>query len=297
VQYADYTLWQRELLGDDGDPESPVARRLAFWRDALRGAPDLLELPLDRPRPTVPDHRGGAVPFDLPADAYARLGALARDAGCTPFMVLQAALAVTLRAHGAGTDIPLGTAVAGRTDEALDELVGFFVNTVVLRTDLSGNPTFRELLRRVAAFDLAAFDRADLPFERLVEELNPDRSGGHHPLFQTMLVLQNQRTAALDLPGVTVRDRSRHTGISKFDLTFSLVEVPETPQTPEAREAVRLGGHLEYATELFEPATARALADRFARVLTHAVAEPDRAVDDFDPLAPEERADLLERGR
>ncbi|WP_411077444.1 amino acid adenylation domain-containing protein [Streptomyces sp. cmx-10-25] len=300
VQYADYTLWQRELLGDDGDPESSVARRLAFWRDALRGAPDLLELPLDRPRPTVPDHRGDAVPFDLPADVYARLGALARDAGCTPFMVLQAALAVTLRAHGAGTDIPLGTAVAGRTDEALDELVGFFVNTVVLRTDLSGNPSFRELLRRVAAFDLAAFDRADLPFERLVEELNPDRSGGHHPLFQTMLVLQNQRAAALDLPGVTVRDRSRHTGISKFDLTFSLVEVPESTQSPErpgSPESVRLGGHLEYATDLFEPATARALADRFARVLTHAVADPERAVDDFDPLTPDERADLLERGR
>ncbi|MFF5454008.1 amino acid adenylation domain-containing protein [Streptomyces sp. NPDC012950] len=291
VQYADYTLWQRELLGDDGDPRSPVARRLDFWRDALRGAPDLLELPLDRPRPTVPDHRGDAVPFDLSADAYARLGALARDAGCTPFMVLQAALAVTLRAHGAGTDIPLGTAVAGRTDEALDELVGFFVNTVVLRTDLSGNPTFRELLRRVAAFDLAAFDRADLPFERLVEELNPDRSGGHHPLFQTMLVLQNQRGAELDLPGVTVRDRSRHTGISKFDLTFSLVEVPE------ADGSSRLGGHLEYATDLFEDATARALADRFARVLAHAVAEPDRAVDDFDPLTPDERADLLEQGR
>ncbi|MFC8886351.1 amino acid adenylation domain-containing protein, partial [Streptomyces cinereoruber] len=303
VQYADYTLWQRELLGDDTDPESPVARRLAFWRDALRGAPDLLELPLDRPRPTAPDHRGDAVPFDLPADAYARLGALARDTGCTPFMVLHAALAVTLRAHGAGTDIPLGTAVAGRTDEALDELVGFFVNTVVLRTDLSGNPTFRELLRRVAAFDLAAFDRADLPFERLVEELNPDRSGGHHPLFQTMLVLQNQRAATLDLPGVTVRDRSRHTGISKFDLTFSLVEVPESPEvpeasgTPESPEPVRLGGHLEYATELFDRATARALADRFARVLADAAAEPDRAVDDFDPLTPDERADLLERGR
>ncbi|MFC8490310.1 amino acid adenylation domain-containing protein [Streptomyces sp. NPDC057235] len=314
VQYADYALWQRELLGDDADPESPVARRLDFWRGALRGAPDLLELPLDRPRPAVPDHRGDAVPFDLPADAYARLVALARDTGCTPFMVLQAALAVTLRAHGAGTDIPLGTAVAGRADEALDELVGFFVNTVVLRTDLSGNPAFRELLRRVTEFDLAVFDRADLPFERLVEELNPDRSGGHHPLFQTMLVLQNQRAAVLDLPGVTVRDRSRHTGISKFDLTFSLVEVPETTETTEAAEAseapgtpgsggtgerpaVRLGGHLEYATELFDRSTARALADRFARVLALAVAEPDRAVDDFDPLTPDERADLLERGR
>ncbi|MET9254129.1 amino acid adenylation domain-containing protein [Streptomyces sp. NPDC003717] len=312
AQYADYTLWQRGLLGDDADPESLAARQLGFWRDALRGAPDLLELPVDRPRPAVPTHRGDAVPFALPADAYARLTGLAREAGCTPFMVLQAALAVTLRAHGAGTDVPLGTALAGRTDEALDELVGFFVNTVVLRTDLSGDPTFRELLRRVAAFDLAAFGHADLPFERLVEELNPDRSSGHHPLFQTMLVLQNQRRAELDLPGVTVRDRSRHTGISKFDLTFSLAEVteaaetpgtPQAPQSPPAThgprdtETVRLGGHLEYATDLFDRATAHALADRFARVLTLAVADPDRAVGDLDPLAPQERAVLLERGR
>ncbi|MCX5414993.1 non-ribosomal peptide synthetase [Streptomyces sp. NBC_00059] len=316
AQYGDYTLWQRALLGDGDDPESLAARQLAFWRDALHGAPDLLELPLDRPRPAVPTHRGDAVPFALPADSYARLVRLARDAGCTPFMVLQAALAVTLQAHGAGTDVPLGTAVAGRTDEALDELVGFFVNTVVLRTDLSGEPTFRELLRQVAEFDLAAFGHADLPFERLVEELNPDRSSGHHPLFQTMLVLQNQRRAELDLPGVTVRDRSRHTGISKFDLTFSLAEVAEVAEAAGAAEAggdvagtlvgpgadraagaVRLGGHLEYATDLFDPATARALADRFARVLTLAVTDPDRTVGDLDPLAPDERAAILEQGR
>ncbi|MFI8007291.1 amino acid adenylation domain-containing protein [Streptomyces sp. NPDC086010] len=304
VQYADYALWQRRLLGDDSDPESLAARQLGFWREALGGAPGLLDLPLDRPRPAVPSHRGDAVPFELPAPAHAALVRLARAAGCTPFMVLQAALAVTLRAHGARSDIPLGTALAGRTDESLDDLVGFFVNTVVLRTDLTGEPTFRELLDRVKTFDIAAFSHSDIPFERLVEELNPDRSGGHHPLFQTMLVLQSQERTDLDLPGLTVHDRSRHTGISKFDLTFSLTERGEpTDPAPAPGEhaptalAGGIGGYLEYATDLFDAATARALCARFAHVLTQAVTDPDRAVGDLDPLAPGERDQLLGHGR
>ncbi|MFE9249106.1 amino acid adenylation domain-containing protein [Streptomyces sp. NPDC007088] len=302
VQYADYTLWQRQLLGDDEDPESPGARRLAFWQEALRGAPDLLDLPLDRPRPAVPSHRGDVVPFALPADAHGALLGLARAAGCTPFMVLHAALALTLHAHGAGTDIPLGTAVAGRADEALDDAIGFFVNTVVLRTDLSGDPTFRELLDRVREFDLAAFSNGDLPFERLVEVLNPERSGGHHPLFQTMLVLQNQRRAGLDLPGLTVHDRSRHTGISKFDLTLSLTEYTGSAEDreddgPAEAGASGIEGYLEYATDLFDADTAHALCARFARVLEQAVAAPDRPVSALDPLAPGERERLLGQGR
>ncbi|MFG3044995.1 amino acid adenylation domain-containing protein [Streptomyces sp. NPDC048241] len=294
VQYADYALWQRELLGEDDDPDSLAGRQLAYWRQALHGAPDLLELPLDRPRPAVPSHRGGAVPFELPADAHTALVQLARAAGCTPFMVLQAALAVTLRGHGAGEDIPLGTAVAGRADEALDDLVGFFVNTLVLRTDLSGDPTFRELLGRVKEFDLAAFSHGDIPFERLVEAVNPERSGDHHPLFQTMLVLQNQERAGIDLPGITSRDRSGHTGISKFDLTFSLTEHAASADRTEPAQGI--GGYLEYATDLFDEATARALCDRFARVLAEAVGHPDRRVGDLDPLGPGERDRLLAQG-
>ncbi|WNI20543.1 non-ribosomal peptide synthetase [Streptomyces sp. ITFR-16] len=314
VQYADYTLWQRRLLGDDGDPDSLAAQQLGFWKQALHGVPDLLELPLDRPRPAVPSHRGAAVPFELPAPAHAALVRLARTTGCTPFMVLQAALAVTLQAHGAGSDIPLGTAVAGRTDEALDDLVGFFVNTVVLRTDLSGAPTFGELLDRVKQFDIAALSHGDIPFERIVEALNPERSGDHHPLFQTMLVLQNQEQARLDLPGITVRDRSRHRGGSKFDLTFSLTESvqhadagADTPGTGSAEDTRAngpstdgpggIGGYLEYATDLFDAATARALCARFARVLTQAVTDPGRPVGDLDPLEPGERDRLLAQGR
>ncbi|MEU8625017.1 amino acid adenylation domain-containing protein [Streptomyces sp. NPDC048669] len=330
VQYADYALWQRRLLGDDSDPDSLAAHQLAFWKEALHGAPDLLDLPVDRPRPAVPSHRGGAVPFELPAPAHAAVIRLARAAGCTPFMVLQAALAVTLQAHGAGSDIPLGTAVAGRTDEALDDLVGFFVNTVLLRADLSGDPTFRELLDRVKAFDIAALSHGDIPFERIVEALNPERSGDHHSLFQTMLVLQNQERADLDLPGVTVRDRSRHRGGSKFDLTFSLTEATEVAEATEVTQVTEaggeqrsteesrsagpadppqraaedtppgaggIGGYLEYATDLFDAATARALCTRFARVLTLAVSDPGRAISDLDPLAPGERDRLLAQGR
>ncbi|MFJ8885679.1 amino acid adenylation domain-containing protein [Streptomyces sp. NPDC102402] len=310
VQYADYALWQRRLLGDDSDPDTLAARQLTFWREALRGAPGLLDLPLDRPRPSVPSHRGDTVPFELPAPAHTALIRLARAEGCTPFMVLQAALAVTLRAHGAGSDIPLGTAVAGRTDDALEDLVGFFVNTVVLRTDLSGDPAFRELLGRVKESGIAALSHGDLPFERVVEALNPERSSDHHPLFQTMLVLQSQERAGLDLPGITVHDRSRHTGVSKFDLTFSLTEVtgPGDPAEragntatghagPARNGPAGLGGYLEYATDLFDAATARALCDRFAHILTQAVTDPDRPIDDLDPLTPGERGLLLGQGR
>ncbi|MFB8121098.1 amino acid adenylation domain-containing protein [Streptomyces sp. NPDC055962] len=311
VQYADYTLWQRRLLGDEEDPDGPAARQLTFWREALRGAPGLLDLPLDRPRPAVAGHRGDTVPFDLPAPAHTALVRLARETGCTPFMVLQAGLAVTLRAHGAGSDIPLGTAVAGRTDDALEDLVGFFVNTVVLRTDVSGDPTFRELLDRVKESGIAALSHGDLPFERIVEALNPERSADHHPLFQTMLVLQSQEPAALDLPGVTVHDRSRHTGVSKFDLTFSLTEVTgpgasagpgtATEATGHADPAgdapAGIGGYLEYATDLFDAATARALCGRFAHLLSQAVTDPDRPIGELDPLQPGERRRLLARGR
>ncbi|MET9535893.1 condensation domain-containing protein, partial [Streptomyces sp. NPDC006649] len=291
VQYADYTLWQRRTLGEEADSDSPISRHLDFWRKRLAGLPELLELPLDHPRPVVAQHMGGAVPFLLGPDEHQGLARLARSSGCSMFMVLQAALAVLLARHGAGDDIPLGTAVAGRSDEALEDLVGFFVNTLVLRTDLSGDPSFRELLDRVREIDLAAYAHEDVPFERLVEALNPERSQSHHPLFQTMLVLQNQATARVDMPGIAVTDQSAQTNVSKFDLTFSLTE------THDDGRPAGITGYLEFSTELFEAGTAQSLSERLSGLLAAFADDPEQRVHRMDLLTGHEKSQLLAAGR
>ncbi|MFF2775409.1 amino acid adenylation domain-containing protein [Streptomyces sp. NPDC058052] len=288
VQYADYTLWQRALLGDEDDPQSPARRQLDHWRAALAGAPDQIALPADRPRPAVASHRGDSVPLALDAGLHGRLLDLARRDGCTLFMVVQAGLAALLTRLGAGTDIPLGTPVAGRPDEALDDLVGFFVNTLVLRTDTSGDPTFRELLARVRETDLAAYAHQDVPFERLVEEVNPVRSLARHPLFQVMLALQDAPPVP-SLPGCEVRVEHPERHSAKFDLTV----VAEQHRTRDGAPA-GLSGFLEYATDLFDRATAASLAARLVRLLTAAAADPDRRIGDLDVLAAEERTTLLD---
>ncbi|WP_217212442.1 non-ribosomal peptide synthetase [Streptomyces sp. AC550_RSS872] len=282
VQYADYTLWQSELL------EAVSDGQLTYWREALDGLPEELELPADRPRPTVPSHRGGTVAFRVDSELHAAVGELARTQGASTFMVLQAALATLLSSLGAGEDIPLGTPVAGRTDPALDELVGFFVNTLVLRTDLSGNPTFRELLDRVRNGDLAAYAHQDLPFEALVDALAPSRSLSRQPLFQTMLVLQNNAAAGLALPGLAVETVPVRTGTAKLDLAFELTERHGPDGTPAGIDAV-----LEYSSDLFDEATARSFADRFAHLIGVLTGDPDLPLGRVDALLPAERERIL----
>ncbi|MFG3044994.1 amino acid adenylation domain-containing protein [Streptomyces sp. NPDC048241] len=286
VDHVDHALWQRTLLGDENDPDSVLSGQLEHWKQALGGLPELIDLPWDRPRPAVPQHIGATHDFTLDADTARRIADLARTSGCSVFMVLQAALSLLLSRHGAGEDIPLGTAVAGRTDEAATDLVGFFVNTLVLRTDLSDDPTFRELLDRVKEFDLSAYTHQDLPFERLVELLNPARSQSHHPLFQTMLVLQNHSPAApVELPGLTVSPVPIELDVSKFDLSFTFTETHDDQGAPGAMRAA-----VDYATELFDAATVHALGERLTGLLTAVTADPDLPLRAYDVLTDADRA-------
>ncbi|MFC9896576.1 non-ribosomal peptide synthase/polyketide synthase [Nocardia sp. NPDC127579] len=283
VQYADYTLWQRTVLGNERDPESVIAQQIQYWTSELAGLAGVLALPADRPRPAIASGRGSRHAFEIPAVTHARLRALAEYANASLFMVLRTAFAVLLAKLSAQRDISIGTPIAGRGHERLDGLVGMFVNTLVLRTDVRPDVSFTELLATVRDRDLAAFAHADVPFERLVDVLEPERTGARHPLFQVMLDFQNTAQATLELAGLTAEQLEIDTHTAKFDLQLTLRET-----------GAGLRGLFEYATDLFDPGTVVSFADRLLRVLDAVCADPARAVGEIELLSAAERIEVLE---
>ncbi|MGW6555526.1 condensation domain-containing protein, partial [Streptomyces sp. NPDC055051] len=283
VQYADYALWQRELLGDEGVSESTAARQAAYWREALAGIPEELGLFTDTPRPVEPTHGGDVVPFDVSAVTGAGLARIARASGATMFMVVHAAVAALLHRLGAGDDIPLGAPVSGRGDEQLDGLVGFFLNTLVLRADLSGEPTFAELVDRVRDTGLAGFAHADLPLEAVAEAVGAARSQARNPLFQAMVTYHSVSTEVDSLLGVAARELPVEIGGSKVDLEFAF---------GGSEEDGRIEGGLRYATDLFGRPGAERLVERLVRLLDAVAADPGAPVASLDLRDAEERRAL-----
>ena len=297
VQYVDYTLWQRAQFGDLDDGNSRIAAQLAYWEDALAGMPERLQLPTDRPYPLVADQRGATVRIDWPAELQRRVAEVARMHNATSFMVVQTALAALLSKISASPDVAVGFPIAGRRDPALDELVGFFVNTLVLRIDAAGDPTFAELLSQVRQRSLAAYEHQDVPFEVLVERLNPARSLTHHPLVQVMLAWQNFAghdggpAARLSLGDVVVTPMPVDTHSARMDLTFSMGE-----RWGEAGEPAGIDGTVEFRTDVFDADSIAALIGRLQRALLAMTADPAQTLSSVDLLDDTEHARLDEIG-
>jgi amino acid adenylation domain-containing protein len=276
VQYGDYAVWQRNWLQGD-----VLERQLAYWRGRLAGA-ETLELPTDYPRPAVPTFKGARVPVAVRSELSAALVKLGRSRGATLYMVLLAAFQLLLSRWSGQQDVIVGSPIAGRTHRQTEGLIGFFATTLVLRTDLSGAPSFHELLDRVKETALGAYDHQDIPFEKLVAELQLDRDLSRQPLFQVMFALQNVPREALQLPGLRLRPAERPRRTAKFDLFLQIAE-----------DADGLAGSIEYATDLFEQATIERMAGHFRMLLEGIVADPEQPVSDLSLLEDAERHQLV----
>ncbi len=277
LQYADYAHWQRKWLQGD-----VLQRQLAYWKERLTGAPAVLELPGDYPRPAVQNYRGSRYEVVIDRLVTQSLKEISRREGATLFMTLLAAWQVLLARYSGQDDIVVGSVIAGRNRTELENLIGFFANTLTLRTDLSGDPTFRELLRRVREVTLGAFAHPDLPFEKLIEELHPERNLSHSPLFQVMFILQNTPQSAKELCGLGVSPVKVVNATSKFDLTLSMRE-----------EAEGLRGTLEYNTDLFEETTIARMVGHFQVLLAGMVVDPEQRIGELPLLTDAERHRIL----
>ncbi|APE36327.1 non-ribosomal peptide synthetase [Nocardia mangyaensis] len=287
VQYADFAQWHRQLLGSAADTESLAAQQIRYWRETLADAPDALELPTDRPRPAVQSMRSDDIDFSLDEQTHRALVDFAAANNVSVFMVVHATLAVLLARLGGTSDIVIGTPVAGRGEAALDDLVGMFVNTLALRTPVDPGTGFRQLLATVRTTDLDAFAHTDVPFEQLVQAIDPTRSTAHHPLFQVSVSLQNFIEPVLELPGLRfeVEDFDRRS--SAFDLTLDLRErFDDTGPTG-------IEGVLTYASDLFDAPTITSFATRWQQVLTTVLTDIDVRLADIDILAESERTELI----
>ncbi|MBI1853014.1 MAG: amino acid adenylation domain-containing protein [Planctomycetes bacterium] len=280
LQYADFAAWQRECLRG-----AALDERLDYWRERLDGAP-VLALPTDRPRPAAQSHRGAREAFGLPAALVARLEDLGRNEGATLFMTFLAAFDVLLHRYGGQDDVCVGTALAARDRREFEGLIGFFANTLVMRVDLSGDPTFDELLARVRDVSLGAFAHPDLPFEKLVDSLGVERSLSHEPLFQVMLVLQNAATPPIAFDGLRATTTEVDRGAALVDLSLAFLE----------RDG-GLDGTLEYATDLFDRETVRRLIAHFRAILDAVVTDPGRRISKIPLLSETERHAVLDAGR
>ena len=276
IQYADYAIWQRESLQG-----TPFEAQLSFWKDQLSGAPEL-QLPTDRPRSTATSGRGEKHSMTLPADTAARLKSLGRQEGVTPFMTLLAAFNTLLFRLTGQDDISVGTPIAGRTRPETEALIGFLVNTLVLRTDLSGEPTFRDLLARVRKVALDAYEHQDLPFERLVQEFNPDRLLGQTPLFQTMFTFRGPSESMLSLPGITVAQIETNLERAKFDLSALVAEKGD-----------ELAVTFNFNSDLFDGATIRRWLKYFQSLCASIAANPDQRLHRLVMLSDAELRQLL----
>ncbi|HEX8905272.1 MAG TPA: AMP-binding protein, partial [Longimicrobiaceae bacterium] len=278
VQYADYAVWQREHLRGEA-----LERQLSYWRERLAGAPELLELPTDHPRPAVQTFRGAHERIELPGELLERLRGLGRSEDATLYMVLLSAFQVLLSKYSGSEDIVVGSPIAGRTRKEVEGLIGFFVNTLVLRADLSGDPSFREVLGRVREATLGAYEHQELPFEKLVAELQPERSLSHSPLFQVMFALQNADGGGSALPGLKLGGVKGEFAIAKFDLSLTLVATPQG-----------LRGGLNYSTGLFERGTIERMLGHLERVLEQVAADADVRLSRLELLGQAERELVLE---
>ncbi|MFL6332077.1 MAG: amino acid adenylation domain-containing protein, partial [Pyrinomonadaceae bacterium] len=277
VQYADYAVWQRGWLRGE-----VLEAQLSYWRRQLEGAPSSLELPTDRPRPAAQSYRGSTATLALSKELSESLKSLSRREGVTLFMTLLAAFDLLLSRYTGQEDIVVGSDIANRNRGETEGLLGFFINQLVLRTDLSGDPTFRELLARVRQVSLDAYAHQDVPFEKLVEALQPERHLSRSPLFQTKLLLQNTPRAELRLPGLALRPLSVESKTSRIDLTLSMQEMGE-----------QLTGLLEYSTELFDAATVERMLGHYVNLLEAAVAGPGQRVSELPVMSESERSRLL----